>query len=73
MFRATVCLKGELKDSISGYHSKHDGYRIFSNSRRFYRRMLVNLLRMETDYLRPIVSLLKVNDECRLQKQIKIL
>ena len=29
MFRATVCLKGELKDSISGYHSKHDGYRIF--------------------------------------------
>ena len=28
-FRATVCLKGELKESISGYHSKHDGYRIF--------------------------------------------
>ena len=28
MFRATVCLKGELKESISGYHSKHDGYSI---------------------------------------------
>jgi hypothetical protein len=24
-----VRLKGELKESISGYHSKHDGHRIF--------------------------------------------
>jgi hypothetical protein len=58
MSRATVCLKGELKESISGYHSKHDGHRIFRTNRGFFRRTFVTLLRMERDSLRPIVSLL---------------